>query len=166
MAANCYRPKTLDEVVALAGLPSLRRMDAVSAFTVLIGMDVLRPARRSPADVVERSAAYNRHVLERALVGPYLQPMAAPAIGAGILCSRPAQLYLKAWLDGERDAASLAAGASAVFEIAQERAVRNEEMTTPEDNLAVLAEMAEALIIRSIPLYQRSACSPEMRPLR
>ena len=130
-------------------------MDAVSAFTVLVGMDVLRPARLAPVEVLERSAAYNRHVLERALVGPYLKHMAAPAIGAGTPCSRPGQLSLKAWLDGERDAASLAAGASAVFEIAQGRAVKNEKaMTTPEDILAVLAEMAEAFIIRSVPLHQ------------
>lgn len=155
LAADDYRPKALPEIVATAGLSSMRTIDAVSALTVLVGMEVLRPARRPSADEMAQCRAYNAHVLERAVTGPALKQLAAPAVGGGLTCPRPAQLFLRTWLAGGRDAGTLAAETWAAFQTTGERAVKNDrEMTTPEENLAVLAEMAERFIQVVLPLYR------------
>lgn len=155
LAAEDYRPKTLPEVVAATGLTSLRTMDAVSALTVLVGMEVLRPARAPSPEAVTRSRAYNAHVMERAVTGPALKHLAAPVTGGGLACPRPAQLFLRAWLAGDREASALAASAWAVFQTTGDRAVKNDqEMVTPEENLTVLAEMAERFVRVVLPLYR------------
>lgn len=155
LAAEDYRPKTLPEVVAATGLTTLRTMDAVSALTVLVGMDVLRPARVPSDEDVARSRAYNTHVLERAVIGPALKHLAAPVTGGGLACPRPSQIFLRAWLAGDREASALAASTWAVFQTTGDRAVKNQrEMVTPEENLEVLTEMAERFIRLVLPLYQ------------
>jgi hypothetical protein len=127
-------------------IETLRTMDAVSALTVLVGMEVLRPARVPAAEAVTRSRAYNAHVMERAVTGPALKHLA---------CPRPAQLFLRAWLAGDRDASALAASTWAVFQTTGDRAVKNDqEMVTPEENLTVLAEMAERFVRVVLPLYR------------
>ena len=155
LAAEDYRPKTLPEVAAAAGLTRLRTLDAVSALTVLVGMEVLRPAQVPTAEAVARSRAYNAHVLERAVTGPALKHLAAPATGCGLACPRPAQLFLRAWLAGDREPSALAESTWAVFQATGDRAVKNDqEMVTPQENLTVLAEMAERFIRVVLPLYR------------
>ena len=155
LAADDYRPKALPEIVAAAGLTTLRTIDAVSALTVLVGMEVLRPAREPSPEEIAQCRAYNAHVLERAVTGPALKHLAAPVIGGGLTSPRPAQLFLRAWFAGDRDAEALAAATWAVFQARGDRAVKNDqEMVTPEENLAVLTEMAERFIQVVLPLYR------------
>ena len=118
-------------------------------------MEVLRPARVPAAEAVTRSRAYNAHVMERAVTGPALKHLAAPVTGGGLACPRPAQLFLRAWLAGDREASALAASTWTVFQTTGDRAVKNDqEMVTPEENLTVLAEMAERFVRVVLPLYR------------
>ncbi|AQR63052.1 hypothetical protein BZG35_16345 [Brevundimonas sp. LM2] len=155
LAADGYKPKALPEILALANLPALKRMDAVSALTVLVGLDVLRPARNPGPDARLRSRAYNEHVLQRAVTGPYLKHLAAPVVGGGVPCARPDQVFLRAWWAGHRSADQLAAETWAIFQRTNERAVKNgQEMTTQADNLSVLAEMADRFLSSVVPMYR------------
>lgn len=155
LAADDYRPKGLDEVLELAGLPGLRRTDAISAMTVLVGMEALRPVRPACSLSVATSTAYNAHVLARALDGPHLKHLAAPVLGAGVPSARPTQLFLRGWLQGVQEPQGLAESVWAVFQMTGERLVKNDkEMSLEADNLAGLAEMAAQFVSRTVPLYR------------
>lgn len=149
-----YRPKSVAELANLPDLSAMRRADLVSALMVLAGMGAIRPARAPSPEVIARCESYNRLVLERAVSGRHLKHLAAPATEGGILSNRSAQLLLRAWLDGARDADSMAQETWSIFRKTNERVTRDDQELAGEgENLAVLTEMAGRFLRQTVPLY-------------
>ncbi|KAK0332579.1 hypothetical protein LTR94_024275 [Friedmanniomyces endolithicus] len=155
LASQDYSPKTLAELHPHPGLRSIPRMDLISALTVLVGMDVLRPSVNPTGAAIGRSRAYNDYVLERALTGPHLNHLASAVIAGGIPCVRPAQLLLRSWFNGARTSSELAQGVWRVFETSGERAIKNDrEVAGADENIQVLTEMAERFLKDTLPVYR------------
>ena len=89
------------------------------------------------------------------MTGPHLKHLAAPAVGGGVLTTRSAQLFLRAWLAGARTPEAISLSVWEVFQTTNERAVRNgQDMVTREDNLAALKPMARRFVDQTAPLYR------------
>ena len=155
LAADDFRPKTPIELLAAPGLDTARKSDLIKALTTLVGIGVLRPAQSFGEDIRKRCEGFNRLVLERAVTGPHLKHLAAPAVGGGVLTPRSAQLFLRVWLAGARTTGEIAAAVWELFQTTNERAARDgKEMVTREDNLAALEPMARRFIDQTVPLYR------------
>lgn len=155
LAAENFRPRTPIELMTSPGMAGIRRSDVVTALINLVGMGVVRPAQRFEPAVRTRCDAFNRIVLERAVTGPHLKHLASPVTGGGVLTPRSAQLFLRAWLAGDRSTAAIARSVWTVFQTTNERAARKgETLTTEKDNLDVLGEMAERFLDQTVPLYR------------
>ncbi|MES2860212.1 MAG: class I SAM-dependent methyltransferase [Pseudomonadota bacterium] len=158
LADDGFRPKTLLQLMTRPGMVGLRRSEVVTALVNLVGMGVLRPAQPGAPGAQARCKAYNRLVLDRAVTGPHLKHLASPVTGGGVLTPRSAQLFLRAWLAGARSVETIASETWDVFRQTSERAVRKgETMTTREDNLSALGDMAERFIDQTVPLYRTLA---------
>lgn len=155
VGADGFRAKTPVELMAAPGLETVRRSDLIRALTTLVGIGVLRPARAFDERARSQCEGFNRLVLERAVTGPHLKHLAAPAVGGGILTPRSTQLFLRAWLAGARSAEEIAISVWEVFQRTKERAVRDgREMITRDDNLAALRPMARRFLDQTVPLFR------------
>ncbi|CAL1692930.1 hypothetical protein MMB232_03113 [Brevundimonas subvibrioides] len=158
LAADGFVAKTGAEVMAAPGVSSLRRTDVIAALINLVGMGVMRPAQAVPPGAETRCQAYNRLVLDRALTGPHLMHLASPVTGGGVLTPRSAQLFLRAWIDGDHAPEAIARSVWAVFRTTGERAVRKgETLTSEDDNLAALGDMARRFLDQTVPLFRALA---------
>lgn len=158
LAGEDFRPRTPGDLLEASGMAGIRRSDVIAALVNLVGMGVVRPAQTFGPESRARCDAFNRLVLERAVTGPHLKHLASPATGGGILTPRSAQLFLRAWLAGDRSTDAIARSVWAVFQTTNERAARKgETLTTEEANLEVLGEMAERFLDQTIPLYRALA---------
>ncbi len=161
LASGAFKPKTGAALVEATGLPL---DDVIAALTVLTGMGVVRPAREPTPRTCTQCDGYNTLVLERALSGRQLKHMASPVTGGGILTTRSTQLFLNAWRHGARTPEGFAASVWAVFEKTNERATKDgKEVLSREENLAVLAEMAERFLGQILPLYRTLGILPTPR---
>jgi SAM-dependent methyltransferase len=155
LAADEFRPKTPVELAAAPGLEKVRKADLIKALTTLVGIGVLRPAQAFDEAARTRCEGFNRLVLGRAVTGPHLKHLATPAVGGGVLTTRSAQLFLRAWLAGARTTEAISLSVWEVFQTTNERAVRNgRDMVTREDNLAALEPMARRFVEQTVPLYR------------
>lgn len=158
LAGEDFRPRTPIELMAAPGMAGIRRSDIIAGLTHLVGMGVVRPAQHFSPEVRTRCDAFNRLALERAVTGPHLKHLASPVTGGGILTPRSAQLFLRAWLAGDRSTAAIARSVWTVFQTTNERAVRKgETMTTEQGNLDALSDMAERFLDQTAPLYRALA---------
>jgi hypothetical protein len=158
LASGAFRPKTGAALVEATGLPL---DDVIAALTVLTGMGVVRPAREATARTRGQCDGYNALVLERALAGRQLKHMASPVTGGGILTTRSTQLFLAAWRDGARTPEAFSASVWGVFEKTNERATKDgRDVLSREENLSVLAEMAERFLAQILPLYRTLGILP------
>lgn len=158
LAADDFRPKTPVELLGAPGLERVRKANLVKALTTLVGIGVLRPAQTFSPEARARCDGFNRLALERAVTGPHLKHMASPVVGGGVLTPRSAQLFLRAWLAGARTTEEMAASVWAVFETTDERAAgQGRDLTSREDNLMMLGEMAARFLDQTVPLYRALA---------
>ncbi|ADL02511.1 class I SAM-dependent methyltransferase [Brevundimonas subvibrioides] len=158
LAADGFVAKTGAAVMAAPGVSPLRRTDVIAALINLVGMGVVRPAQAVPPGARARCEAYNRLVLDRALTGPHLMHLASPVTGGGVLTPRSAQLFLRAWIDGDRATEAIARSVWAVFRTTGERAVRKgETLMSEDDNLAALGDMARRFLDQTVPLFRALA---------
>lgn len=155
LAADGFVAKSGAEVMAAPGVASLRRGDVIEALITLVGMGVVRPAQAVSTEARHRCDAYNRLVLERAVTGPHLMHLASPVTGGGVLTPRSAQLFLRAWLGGDRSTQALARSVWAVFRTTGERvAEKGQTLTSEDDTLRALGQMAQRFIDQTVPLYR------------
>lgn len=153
LAEGDYRPKTAAELVE--AVTGTRRTDLLTALTTMIGMGVVRPARGASRTAIRRCEGYNARVLERAVTGPHLMHLASPVVEGGVLTTRSAQLFLRAWRGGAKTAQALAEAIWDVLQTTRERAVKDgREVTSLEENLAVLTEMAGRFLNDTLQLYR------------
>ena len=158
LAADGFVAKTGAAVMAAPGVSPLRRTDVIAALINLVGMGVVRPAQAVPPGAQARCEAYNRLVLDRALTGPHLMHLASPVTGGGVLTPRSAQLFLRAWIDGDRATEAIARSVWAVFRTTGERVVRKgETQMSEDDNLAALGDMARRFLDQTVPLFRALA---------
>ncbi len=158
LAADGFVAKSGAQVMAAPGVSSLRRGDVIAALINLVGMGVVRPAQGFSTGVRRRCDAYNRLVLDRALTGPHLMHLASPVTGGGVLTPRSAQLFLHAWMGGDRSTEAIARSVWAVFRTTQERAVsKGEPLMSEDDNLRALGQMAQRFLDQIVPLFRALA---------
>lgn len=158
LAADSFAVKSGAEVMAAPGVSSVRRGDVIEALMTLVGMGVVRPAKAISSEARQRCDAYNRLVFDRALTGSRLMHLASPVTGGGVLTPRSAQLFLRAWTGGDRSTPALARSVQDVFRVTGERVVMTgEPLTSDEDTLRALVQMAERFVDQTVPLYRALA---------
>jgi SAM-dependent methyltransferase len=158
LAADGFVAKSGAEVMAAPGVSSLRHRDVIAALINLVGMGVVRPAQAVSTEARCRCDAYNLLVLDRALTGPHLMHLASPVTGGGVLTPRSAQLFLRAWMGGDRLTEAIARSVWAVFQTTGERAVqKGETLMSEDDNLRALGHMAQRFLDQTVPLYRALA---------
>lgn len=155
LASDNYAPKTPDQI--LKSLPS-RSIDHVNeALLILCGVGAVHPAR-SASEIKESAEAarnLNRYILAQSSDINGINFMASPVIGSAIMIGRFEQMLLLAESQGAKTPTDWAKQAWAWLKQGNEKLVKDgKELTTDEENLAVLTEMAEEFAKQRLPILR------------
>ena len=128
-----YRLKRVDELLTHPRLRDRRPADIIDVLTMLAGSGLASPARIPTARGVERCAALNAHILQRARGSMEVQHLASPVTGGGIVVPHMAQLFILAMQEGRDGPDALADYVREFLERVGERLVKDGNRIEDED---------------------------------
>jgi SAM-dependent methyltransferase len=133
-------PRTVRQLVADRHINDLGWLNLTQALVVLVGSGHLQPclSDKNDAKRSQRTKAFNKAVMNRALSSGDLQFLASPVTGGGIQVDRFSQMFILGLQQKQSDVAAFAWNSIAA---AGEKIVKaGTTLETPEENLTELRE--------------------------
>ena len=147
-------PATLEQLLAMDGVRTIRLPSLVQAVTVLTAMGQVEPClpEVGEADRAAGTRAFNTAVMNEARSSDQLKFLASPVTGGGISVNRFHRLFLLA-MRGGADPAEFTWQA---LDRQNERLTRDGTvLESPDDNIAELRARAEVFQAQWLPLYRQ-----------
>ncbi len=163
LAADIYAPlieifaqgaSSLRQIIHDPRIASLGWQRLMQALAVLVGIGHLQPclSNKDEAKRKERVRAFNTAVCTRALYSENLKAVASSVTGGGIAVDRVTQMFIAATLRKEK--APVLFAWTALDKQGHRITKDNQNLETPEENIAELTLRYETFVERSLPRLQ------------
>jgi hypothetical protein len=147
-------PRTTHELLCEPSIRPIGISQLTAALTVLTGMGVVQPCLDGSEDDrrAARTKAFNDAVIHRSRSDNYLQYLASPVTGGGIMLDRIARLFMLAHRDGEKDPPHFA---WEHLNASGHKLTRGQTVLgTPEENLAEARSLFARFVERQLPVLR------------
>ncbi len=158
-----HHPRTIGELEAAVQAQGITTKQTIEVCMVLSGlghMQLISPDAARP-EVIAATAALNHHLLNLARAGDEVQWLACPLTGSALPCSRFEQIFTDAVLQGMNTKEQLAQHTwNVLLQLGQKIVKDGATLESEQENLAELAESAQAYMAGKLPMYKALGVIP------